>query len=79
MMRLMNVCVDAYFDTEMCTSMFENKDFQCLNNENRKPRNIIPNDNVSIITKGFKSGFVECRTKFNDSVVATTCDGRPEL
>ena len=69
---------DAYFDTEMCTSMFENKDFQCLNNENRKPRNIIPNDNVSIITKGFKSGFVECRTKFNDSVVATTCDGRPE-
>ena len=71
------LCV-AYFDTEMCTSMFENKNFQCLNNENRKSRNIILNDNVANITKGFKSGFVECRTKFNDSVVAITCDGRPE-
>ena len=69
---------DAYFDTEMCTSMFEDKNFQCFDNENRNSKRIIRNNNASIIAKESRSGFIECRTKFNDSIFAISCDGRPE-
>ena len=69
---------DAYFDTEMCTNMFEDKNFQCFDNENRSLWHSIPKDIVFVITGGSRSGFVKCRTKFNDSVFALTCDGRPE-
>ena len=69
---------NAYFDTEMCMSMFEDSDFQCFDNENRKPWRIILTNNASIITKESKSSFAECSTKFSDSVFAITCDGRPE-
>ena len=69
---------DAYFNSEMCTITFIDKNFECFNNENRKPWNVILIDNVSVIKKGSKSGFVVCRTKFNDSIFAITCDGRPE-
>ena len=70
---------DEYFDTEMCASMFEDKNFQCFDNENRKLWGILLNDNPSIIiTRRSTSGFVECRTKFNNSILAITCDGRPE-
>ena len=68
---------DSYFDTEMCTSKFENNDFQCFE-ENRKPRHSVVKDNTLVITEASKSGFVECRTKLNDFVFTLTCDGRPE-
>ena len=69
---------DAYFDKEICRSMFEDKNFQCFENENRNPWRTILNNNASIVTGVSKSGFVECRSKFKDSVLAITCNGRPE-
>ena len=69
---------DAYFDTEMCESKFEGNDFQCFDNEKQKLWHSFTKDNDFVITEASKSGFVECRTKFNDSVFAITCDGRPE-
>ena len=69
---------DAYFDTKMCSSMFEDNDFQCFDNENRKPRHSFIKDNTVVIAKASKSGFVECRTKFKVSIFAVPCDGRPE-
>ena len=69
---------DAYFDSEMCTNMFENRYFACFDNENLKLWHNFQNDNASIITKKSKSDFVECRTKFNNSILAITCDNRPE-
>ena len=69
---------DAYFGTEICTNMFEYKHFQCFDNENRSPLHRFRNNFGSAFTKGSKSGFVECTTKFNDSIFAITCDGRPE-
>ena len=69
---------DEYFDTEMCASMFEDKNFQCFDNENGKPWRNVLNDNPSLMTNEFTNGFVECRTKSNKSILAITCDGRPE-
>ena len=69
---------DEYFDTEMCTIMFEDKNFQCFDNENRSLWHSFPNDNTAVFTKRSRSYFVECRTKFNDSIFAVPCDGRPE-
>ena len=69
---------DAYFHTEMCTNMFEDREFQCFDNENRSSWHSFVKDNDFVVTKASKSGFVECRTKLNDSVFAITCDGRPE-
>ena len=69
---------DTYFNSEMCTIMFEDENFECFDNKTRKLWNIILNNNVSNIRSEFKSGFAECRTKFNNSVFAITCDGRPE-
>ena len=69
---------DAYFDSDTCTDMFENKHFQCFDNENRKPWQSLLNDFAAVFIRKSRSGFVECRTKFNDSVFAITCDGRPE-
>ena len=70
---------DTYFDTEMCTNMFENKNFQCFDGDNnQKPGGIFLNDFAQVFTGGSKSGFVQCRTKFNTSIWAITCDGRPE-
>ena len=69
---------DNYFYTEMCTSMFEDKDFQCFDSENRSLWRIIPNNYDANFSMVSNRGFVECRTKFNDSVFAITCDGRPE-
>ena len=69
---------DAYFVAEMCTNVFEEKNFQCFDNEDGKPWHSFINENAFVITKASKSGFVECRTKFNDSIFAVSCDGRPE-
>ena len=69
---------DAYFDTEMCTNLLEDKNFHCFDIENRKQRHSFLKDNAFAITEASKSGFVQCRTKFNDSVFAIACDGRPE-
>ena len=69
---------DAYFDTEMCESKFEGNDFQCFDNEKQKLWHSFTKDNDFVITEASKSGFVECRTKFNDSILAVPCDGRPE-
>ena len=69
---------DTYFYTKTCTSMFKEKSLQCFNNENQNSSLITLNNFASIITEISKSGFVECRTKFNDSIFAITCDGRPE-
>ena len=69
---------DEYFDTDMCTSKFEDKNFQCFDNENRSSWHSFLNDNDFVSTKTSKSSFIACRTKFNDSVFAITCDGRPE-
>ena len=69
---------DTYFDTEMCTNMFEDKNFQCFEYENRKPWHSFFKNNAFFITKASRNGFVECTTKFNDSLFAITCDGRPE-
>ena len=71
------LCV-TYFDTEMCASKFEDNDFQCFDNENREPWHRFIKDNDFVTTKASKSGFTECKTKFNDSVFTITCDGRPE-
>ena len=68
----------AYFDTEMCTNMFEDKNFQCFDIENGNPWQSFLNNNASIVTKRSKSGFVECMTKFNVSSLVAPCDGRPE-
>ena len=69
---------DAYFGTEMCTSTFEDKHFQCFDNENRSLWHSFPNHFASVFSGASRSGFVECRSKFNDSIFAITCDGRPE-
>ena len=69
---------DAIFDAEMCTSMFEGNHFQCFDSENRSSWHSFRNDNAFVVTEASWSGFVECRTKFNDSTLAVTCDGRPE-
>ena len=69
---------DDYFDTEMCTNMFEDKNFQCFDIDNRNPWHSFLNDFASAFSGGSKSGFVQCRTKFNDSIFAIACDGRPE-
>ena len=67
---------DAYFDTEMCTNMFDDKNFQCFDKVNRNPWN--NSEVAAVITEESWSGFVECRTKFNDSILAIACDDRPE-
>ena len=69
---------DTYFDTKMCTSMFEDNDFRCFDNENRKPWHNFPNNNGAVFTKKPWSSFAACATKFNDSFLAVPCDGRPE-
>ena len=69
---------DEYFDTEMCTNMFEDNNFQCFNNGNRNSWHSFLNDNAFVITQAFRTSFVECRTKLNDSIFAIACDGRPE-
>ena len=69
---------DTYFNTEMCTNMFENKNLKCFDNENRKLWRSFLNDTASAFTRESKSGFVECAAKFNRSSLVITCDGRPE-
>ena len=69
---------DAYFDAEMCKNMFEDNDFQCFDNEDRKPWHSFIKDYAFVITDASRSGFVKCRTKYNDSIFAVPCDGRPE-
>ena len=69
---------DEYFDTKMCTNMFEDNNFQCFDNSNQNSWHSFLNDNDFVFTKAFRTGFVECRTKFNDSIFAIACDGRPE-
>ena len=69
---------DAYFGTEMCSNMFENNHFQCFENENRSSWESFRHDSVTVFTERFRKGFVACRTKFDDSIFAVPCDGRPE-
>ena len=69
---------DAYFDTKMCTNMFEDKNFQCFDNENRKPWHSFQKDTASVFTERSRSGFAACSAKFKDSFLAVPCDGRPE-
>ena len=69
---------DEYFDTEMCSNVFEDNDFQCFDNEDQKPWHSFQSNFASAFTEGSRSGFVKCRTKFNESIFAITCDGRPE-
>ena len=69
---------DLHFDTEICTSMFEEKSFQCFDNENRSLSLSFSDNTAAVFTERHSSGFAECRTKFNDSIFAVPCDGRPE-
>ena len=69
---------DTYFDIEMCTDMFENKNLQCFDNESLKIWQNFLSDTASAFTEGSTSGFVRCQTKFNGSIFTKTCDGRPE-
>ena len=69
---------DAYFDTKMCTTMFEDKKFNCFDNESQNPWQSFASDFASVLTRESKSSFFECRTKFNHSTTAITCDSRPE-
>ena len=69
---------DEYFNTEKCTNNFEDKHFQCFDNEDLKPWHSLLNNISSVFIGRSKNGIVECRTKFNFSILATTCDGRPE-
>ena len=62
----------AYFDSETCTNMFENKNFQCFNTENQNSWHTFLKNTAAIITEESKTGFVECRTKFNASIFAIT-------
>ena len=68
----------AYFDTEMCTNVFEDKNFQCFDNEDGNPWLGFLNNKASIITGRSLSGFASCMTKFNVSSWVRPCDGRPE-
>ena len=67
---------EEFFDSKMCTNMFEDKNFQRFENENSW--HCFRKDNAFAITETSSSGFVECKTKINDSILAITCDGRPE-
>ena len=69
---------DSYFDTEMCASMFEDKNFQCFDNENLEPWHSSVKDSASDSTAAAKTLFVYCRSKFNPSIFTVPCDGRPE-
>ena len=70
---------DAYFGNEMCTNMFDDKNFQCFETKNRKPWHSFLNDSAAVIYTGRpRSEFVKCSTKFNDSIFAVSCDSRPE-
>jgi len=67
---------EEYFDSEMCVSSFDRRNFQCFDNENLLPWQ--HSLNITNITSSFKSPFIECQTKFNTSIYAIVCDGRPE-
>ena len=69
---------DAYFDTEMCTNLFKDKTFQCFETENQNSWHSFLNRTAAGLPKSLKSSFAACRTKFNDSIFAVACDGRPE-
>ena len=69
---------EVHFDSDTCANMLEDKNFQYFDNENRKSWRNFLNYDASITTEESKSGFIECRIKFDDSVFAITCDGRPE-
>ena len=69
---------DKYFGTEMCTNMFDDKNFHCFDKEIGNPWNSFLNEVASVITVESWIGFVECRTKLNDTTSAIACDGRPE-
>ena len=70
---------DEYFDSKMCKSAFEDDSFQCFSNENLEPRYSIFNfSNFSNFQLKNQNFSISCRTKFNKSIFATACDGRPE-
>ena len=69
---------DAYFDTAMCMYMFEDNYFECFDNENRTVAQSFRNGITAVFSDRFRSGFTACRTKFDDSIWAVPCDGRPE-
>jgi len=67
---------EEYFDSEKCVSSFEAIPFQCFDNENLMPwYQLLNTTNTISLTK---TQFIECETKFNSSIYATVCDGRPE-
>ena len=67
---------EEYFGGEMCSSAFEDDNFQCFNDENLKP--LHNSENQTKFQSKNHYFFAVCNTKFNFSIFATTCDGKPE-
>jgi len=62
---------ETYFENEICTNLFEDKLFQCFDNEHFEPwYKVVSNKDNSI--------FYECQTKYNSSFLSIACDGIPE-
>ena len=68
---------EKYFDTEECVDILDTKMFQCFDNTNitkwHNPLNM--SHNISGLST---NPFVKCNTKYNSSIYAVVCDGRPE-
>ena len=67
---------EEYFDSEMCRNAFEGNSFQCFDNENLKPSFSFLN--VRKFQSNNQNFLTSCPSRFNVSIIATTCDGRPE-
>ena len=67
---------EEYLDSKMCTSAFKNDNFQCFDNDILRPSYSSPNGGK--FQSSNRNFLTTCRTKFNISISAITCDGRPE-
>ena len=69
---------ESYFSTDECKSMFMENTGNCFDEENRheKINSLIITDSNDTLSA--RNQFIECYTKYNASIFATVCDGRPE-
>ena len=69
---------EEYFDSEMCMSMFEDRNFQCFDNQKPEKMQIVLNKIEFYSNEKIEYIFQYCDTKFSSLILATTCDGRSE-
>ena len=67
---------EEYLDSEMCRSAFEDDNFQCFDNDILKSSYSSPN--VGKFQSNNRNFLTSCRKRFNISISAVMCDGRPE-